>query len=156
MQPVDPPALTISGSGWRESKWLAICELCLVGLIFVAARFHLIYFSKTPYLLIVAWVSLRLRNVRWREVGLSVHRNWPMTLALGIGLGFLTEAFQLLVTQPVLAAWIGKQPDLSVFNALKGNIPLMLLGIAFSWTLAAVGESIGARLIGYRPSRSFW
>ncbi|HTS59376.1 MAG TPA: hypothetical protein VMH03_17670, partial [Terriglobales bacterium] len=35
---------------WRQSKWLALAELLVVALIFVADAHHLIYFSKTPYL----------------------------------------------------------------------------------------------------------
>ena len=40
-----------SAAGWRESKWLALCELAIVVLIFIADWRHLIPFSKTPFIL---------------------------------------------------------------------------------------------------------
>jgi len=46
---------------WRQSKWLAIGELIVVGLIFVADARHLIPFSKTPFLLAFGWISLWVR-----------------------------------------------------------------------------------------------
>jgi hypothetical protein len=38
-------------ASWRQSKWLAIGELLVVALIFLADEGHLIPFSKTPFLL---------------------------------------------------------------------------------------------------------
>ena len=60
--------------------------------------------------------------------------------AIGLAAGTLLETFQLLVTQPILVKLTDKQPKLEVFRALTGNVKLTLLGIAFSWTLAAFGE----------------
>jgi hypothetical protein len=43
-------------ANWWRSKWLAVGELVVVALIFVADFKHLIFFSKTPYLLLFAWI----------------------------------------------------------------------------------------------------
>jgi membrane protease YdiL (CAAX protease family) len=45
----------------------------------------------------------------------------------------------------------GKQPDLSDFRGLPGNVPLALIGFAFVWTLAAFGEELVWR--GYLMNR---
>ncbi len=55
-------------TGWRESKWLAIAELAIVVLIFVADARHLIPFSKTPFLLLFGWISLKVRKIGWRRI----------------------------------------------------------------------------------------
>ena len=47
---------------WRESKLLAACEFAIVAAIFVADMRHHIFFSKVPYLFVLAWVSVRLRG----------------------------------------------------------------------------------------------
>jgi hypothetical protein len=73
------------------------------------------------------------------------------TLALGVAFGALLETFQLLITQPILAKFIGKQPDLEDFRMLTGNIKMTLLFIALSWTLAAFGEELVWR--GYLMNR---
>ena len=146
-----PPDSTRPGQNWRNSKWLAIVEFLLVALIFYADYRKLILFSKTPELLLLAWISLRVRGLRWRDVGLTRYRAWPVTIAIGIVLGVAAEAFQLLVTQPILAKLVGRQPDLELFRMLTGNIKMTLLFIALSWTLAAFGEELVWR--GYLMNR---
>jgi len=165
-----PPA-TGSRRNWRDSKRLAIVEFLLVGLIFYADHRRWIPVSKTPELLLLGWVSLRVRGLRWRDVGLTRHpagddphpaaQNaarmghprswWPVTLAIGVLLGALLETFQLTVTQPVLSKLIGRQPDLELFRDVHGNLKLTALYIALSWTLAAFGEEMVWR--GYLMNR---
>ena len=136
---------------WRQSKWLALVEFVIVVLIFFADEKHLIPLSKTPFLLALGWISLRLRKLRWRNVGLTRNRSWPLILALGVGAGLLMEAFQLFVTQPLLVRFTGKQPDLSDFQALHGNLKWTLIVLALAWTLAAFGEEMVWR--GYLMNR---
>lgn len=135
----------------RQSKWMALGEFGIVALIFLADRRHLIYFSKTPYLFLLGWISLRLRAAKWRSVGFARDQNWTTTLAIGVAAGALTETFQLLATQPLLVRLTGRQPDLHNFRMLTGNIKLALLGFAFSWTFAAFGEEMVWR--GYLMNR---
>jgi membrane protease YdiL (CAAX protease family) len=137
--------------GWRQSKWLILVELLVVILIFVADALHFIPLSKTPFLLAFGWISLRMRKLRWRDVGLSRYRSWPITLAAGVGVGLLPEAFQLFVSQPILVRVLRKQPDLELFRALHGDVKWTLLAIAGAWTLAAFGEEMVYR--GYLMNR---
>jgi len=145
----------VSGSpattGWRQSKWLALVELGVVALTFVADQHHLVPLSKTPFLLLLGWISLRLRKVRWRDLGFFRNRGWSVTLGLGLGGGLILEVFQLFVTQPLLVRLTGKQPDLSDFASLTGNIKLTLLLLALVWTVAAFGEELVWR--GYLMNR---
>jgi hypothetical protein len=95
--------------GWRSSRWLTLVELAVVAIIYLIDWFHwhhLIFFSKTPYLFLFAWLSLRVRRMRWRNIGLHLYRSWGRTLALGILVGALMEALELLVTQPLLVRWL--------------------------------------------------
>lgn len=146
----DLPAQTAS-SNWRQSKWLAIAELLIVVLIFVADARHLIFFSKTPLILLLGWLSLRARKLRWRDVGLTRYRSWPVTLALGLAAGLILEAIELFISQPFLVHVLGKQPDLDLFRSVHGNIKLTLIYIALAWTLAAFGEEMVYR--GYLMNR---
>mgnify|MGYP005810563803 CR=1 FL=1 len=120
-------------------------------LIFVADTKGLIPLSKTPVLLAVGWISLRLRKLGWRDVGLSRYRTWAATVLAGVAVGLALEAFQLFISQPFLVHVLGKQPDLEVFRALHGNLKWTLLGIAGAWTLAAFGEEMVYR--GYLMNR---
>jgi len=146
------PAVAMPAKDWRQSEWLALAEFGIVALIFVADYHHLVPISKTPFLLLLGWISLRVRKIKWRDVGFARNRSWGMTLALGFGLGLILELFQLFITQPLVAQITGKQPDLSDFRALHGNIGYTLIGIALSWTLAAFGEELVWR--GYLMNRA--
>ena len=55
------------------------------------------------------------------------------------------------MTQPLLVRWLGKQPDLQVFRAVRGNIKLTVVFLVVSWTLAAFGEEMVYR--GYLMNR---
>ena len=136
---------------WRDNKWLALVEFLLVGLIFYADHRKWIPISKTPELLLLGWISLRVRRLRWRDVGLARYRSWPVTITIGVALGTLLETFQLLVTQPILTRLFGRQPDLELFRMVTGNIKMTVLFIALSWTLAAFGEEMVWR--GYVMNR---
>ena len=137
--------------GWRQSRWLILLELVVVILIFVADALHWIPLSKTPFLLAFAWLSIRLRKLRWRDVGLSRYRSWPITLAVGFGVGILLEAFQLFISQPILVHVLRKQADLELFRVLRGDVKWTLIAIAGAWTLAAFGEEMVYR--GYLMNR---
>jgi membrane protease YdiL (CAAX protease family) len=122
-----------------------------VALVFLADERKLIPLSKTPFLLGFAWLSLRVRQLRWRDVGLSRFRNWPATWVAGVGVGVLLEAFQLFISQPFLVRVLRKQPNLEVFCALNGNLKWTLIALAGAWTLAAFGEEMVYR--GYLMNR---
>jgi membrane protease YdiL (CAAX protease family) len=139
-------------TGWRQSRWLAFVEFAIVGLIFIGDHYHLVPISKTPFLLVLGWISLRVRGLKWKDVGFARNRSWGMMLALGFGGGLILEVIQLFVTQPLVARITGKQPDLSDFRMLQGNVKYALLGVALSWTLAAFGEELVWR--GYLMNRA--
>ena len=110
----------------RDSVVLALAEVAIVAGLFVADVYHHIFFSKTPYLFFLAWASLRLRGMRWKEVGFERPRSWGRAFGVGIAVGLAMEVLELFVTQPLLARWIGKMPDLSDFADLVGNVKLLI------------------------------
>ncbi len=126
----------------RNSPWLLLAEMVLFVLIFIAQQWHLIPVSKIPYLFLVCWLSLRLRGLRWRDVGLARFRSWPVTLGLGAALGLAMELLQLFVTQPLLVSVTKRGPDLSSFRRLVGNPKLLVVMLLLVWTLVAFGEEL--------------
>lgn len=142
---------SVQNKGWRQNKWLIPAELLVVALIFVAdARGH-IAFSKTPYLLAFGWISLRVRGIRWRDIGLKRYRTWTRTLLLGVSAGLAMEAIELFVTQPFLVRVLHKQPDLELFRSVHGNLKATLIYMALVWPFAAFGEEMVYR--GYLMNR---
>jgi len=131
---------------WRqrlqESLWVIAVEVTLIAAVFVADANHVILFSKTPYLLALGWLSMRLRGQRWRDIGLSFPLNWRRLLLIGVATGMAMELLELFATQPLLVALTGKYPDLSDFHGLVGNVRLLLLIVAASWIVAGIGEEL--------------
>ena len=136
---------------WRQSKYVALTEFALIALIYVADLKGHIAPNKIPYLLAVAWISLWLRGVRWRDVGFVVYRTWRKTMAIGIATGIAIELLELFATQPLLARLFGQMPDLSMFDRVAGNVKWLCVSLAFTWTLFAFGEELVFR--GYLMNR---
>ena len=135
----------------RDSRWLPLAEFAIVAVLFYADIHHHIYVSKTPYLFLLGWVSLRLRGMRWRDVGFARPNRWSKALLIGVAVGVAMELFELFVSQPLLAKWFGKMPDLSDFNDMVGNMKIFLIYLVLVWTLGALGEELVYR--GYLMNR---
>jgi membrane protease YdiL (CAAX protease family) len=146
-----PMTLSSNGVRWRDSRLLVAVEFAIVAALFVADVYHHVFFSKTPYLFLLGWASLRLRGMRWRDVGFSQPRHWRTAFLVGIVAGLCMEASELFFTQPLLARWLGKMPDLSDFADVAGNLKLTLIYLLLVWTLGALGEEIVYR--GYLMNR---
>lgn len=117
-------------------------EVALVALIFWADGAGLVPLSKTPFLFLVAWISLRLRGLGWRSAGLEMDRRWASLVGIGIAAGAAFWAFEYFVENPVLYRLTGRYPDLDVFESLVGNIRLLAILIAFNLVFAAFGEEM--------------
>ena len=137
--------------GWRHSSLLIVVEIVFIGAIYVARQHHILKFHVVPYLFVVAWLSLRLRRIKWKEVGFTRYRSWATTLLLGVSCGVGLELFDLFAKQPLLTRLLGKPPDLSGFPAVRGNFKFALLIIAIIWIVAAFGEELVYR--GYMMNR---
>jgi membrane protease YdiL (CAAX protease family) len=139
------------GRDWRDSRWLILIEFVLVVAIYVGRQHHILKVSATPYLLLLAWISLRIRRIQWKQIGFARYRTWTRILLLGITYGVGLEVFDLFGKQPLLTRLFGKPPDLSNFAAVRGNLKFALVAIVLIWILAAFGEELVYR--GYLMNR---
>lgn len=135
----------------HKSLWLVLAELAIVAGLFYADVHHYIYVSKTPYLFLLGWASLRLRGMRWKDVGFVRPPSWRKAFLWGIAAGLCMEALEVFVTQPLLARWLRKMPDLSDFAGMVGNLKVFLIYVVLVWVLGALGEEIVYR--GYLMNR---
>jgi hypothetical protein len=96
-------------------------------------------------------VSLHLRGLGWRDVGLARFRDWRSTFLYGTLAGIAMSALELFVTQPVLVWLTGQYPNLEDFRPLIGNPLLLLVLLVLAWLLAGFGEEMVYR--GYVMNR---
>ena len=143
--------LSLPRKGRGDSAWLVVVEFAVVVALFVADFKHHVFFSKTPYLFLLGWISLRWRGLGWRDVGLARPTNWRRTIVIGVLGGIGIELLELFITQPLLVKLTGKMPDFSDLGELHSNGKLVLLYLALTWTLAAFGEEMVYR--GYLMNR---
>jgi len=136
---------------WSKSSWVVVCEFGIMGLLFVLDVHHHIFISKNLYLFPLAWTSMRLRSLSWKDVGLERFRTWRRTLITGMLCGVGIELLELFITQPLLERITGRAPDLSNFLMIRGHVKTAILLLLYVWIVAAFGEEIIYR--GYLMSR---
>jgi uncharacterized protein len=136
---------------WRNSTWLALAEFVLVVAVYIGRHHHILKFSATPYLFLLAWISLRVRGISWKALGFTKYRTWLTTLFMGVSCGIVLELFDLFGKQPLLTHFMGKAPDLASFAAVHGNLKFALVMVALIWIVAALGEELVYR--GYLMNR---
>src|ERR1700724_488455 len=134
-----------------RAKLLFAIELLVIATVFHLDYLGLLPVSKTPYLFLLGWISIRLRGFRWKDVGLKLDQPFLKLLALGVAVGAAMEALELFATQPLLTRIFGQGPDLHQLQRLVGNTQLLILGIVLAWVLAAFGEEAVYR--GYLLNR---
>lgn len=122
----------------------------LIALTLADAR-GLVPLSRTPFLLLLCWASLRLRGLRWRDIGFARPPRMRRAIAIGIVAGLAIELFAINVTTPLIASVTGMPPDVSDLQGVVGNWKLLLILFVVSWVLAAFGEELAFR--GYLMNR---
>lgn len=107
--------------------------------------------NKVFYFLLIGWLSLWLRRVGWRGIGLRAPSDWQRTILLGVLIGAAYQVFSILLLVPFLHRVTGTALDLSEFASLPGSIPNLIFWLAISWIFAATLEELAYR--GYVFSR---
>ena len=147
---VDDPPTNSDRRPVRE-RTVFVGELIALIVLTVADAWGVVPVSRTPFLLALCWVSLRLRHMTWRDIGFRRPPRIRRAIGLGIVAGLAIELFAITVTTPWIAELTGAPPDVSDFGFLVGNLRLLLIVIVAGWILAAFGEELAFR--GYLVNR---
>ncbi len=100
---------------------------------------------------LIAWGSIRLRNLRWRDVGLRRPDSLWKTIGLALSVAAIYQALDILIIGPLLQRLTGQAIDLTQFDNLRGSLVYLCAYIIISWTLAALLEEMFFR--GYLFNR---
>ncbi len=98
--------------------------------------------------LIFATIVLRSRGSGWRQIGLARPKSWPKTILLSIGAmvaGFIAIILAGIILQTLLQLLPVQESgvaDLSSYDPLVGNLPLLIIYLTAAWTIIAFGEEM--------------
>jgi membrane protease YdiL (CAAX protease family) len=116
--------------------------ITVVELVIAAAVVLLDLFVPTLVILGMIFVSLLIRREHIRSLGFKRPQSWARMIGFAfIGVVFL-QLFDVGVVLPIMNRITGTTIDYSGFANLKGNIGQLILLLALSWTLAALGEEM--------------
>jgi hypothetical protein len=99
----------------------------------------------------VGWASLRLRRLRWRDVGLRRPEKWLPTIGLALLIGVGYQLLDIYLIAPLLERFTRQPIDLSQFSMIKGNLSALIAFLILTWTEAAFIEEMFFR--GYLFNR---
>lgn len=134
-----------------SNRAVIVAELLIVLFLVFSWFIHIIPFASTVYALVFVLISVIVRKIGLKGIGLGRPKNLERTLILGIAGGFVYQFLSLYAIEPLIGRITGSLPDLSNFSAIKGDVKFLLTWLAITWTVAAFGEEIIYR--GYMMKR---
>jgi uncharacterized protein len=137
-----------SGELLRANKWIVAAELIVVFGLCFARLFPL---SIQLFLLAFTSLSLWLRGLTWRDVGLRRSKAWWKIALWAVLATILIAVVVNLLVQPLVGRLTNKVPDNARFDRVRGNLKVLLVWLAAVWTIVAFGEEMIFR--GYLMNR---
>jgi membrane protease YdiL (CAAX protease family) len=130
----------------RRWRFLAAVEVAVAAAAVVADLL-------LPALVLLAMAAVSLAVRRRGPGSLGLHRparGWLLTGQMGL-FAIAWTALSVALIIPVANHLTGQRQDTSAFAGLEGNLGMLGMLLALSWTLAAIGEEVAFR--GYLLSR---
>ncbi len=90
---------------------------------------------------IVVGEFLRIRGSSWREFGLIKPESLWKTLLVAI-IAYVAVIGTIAVAASFVLNVLGERPDVSRFDNIQSNLPLLLLWLLLSWIIGGFGEEL--------------
>ncbi|HEV2365955.1 MAG TPA: CPBP family intramembrane glutamic endopeptidase [Caulobacteraceae bacterium] len=99
-------------------------------------------FPNPVYVLVVmAFLSFRLREGSWTAIGLGWPQSWLRTVLMALAAAIIQQAVGQLVVDPLIGPFLHYSAQANPLESAH-NIPVFLQWLGIIWTLAAFGEEI--------------
>ena len=146
-----PHEVTRSSARARRRRGPGWTALTVVEVVLAVTAVLLDLLLPAVVLAVMAGISLAIRRESPSTLGFHrlPHPGRQLAQVAALALAWTTLVF--LLVMPVTEHLTGATQDTSEFADLEGNLPLLLLFVALSWTLAALVEELAFR--GYLLTR---
>jgi membrane protease YdiL (CAAX protease family) len=143
----------VQGSLSTRARVLSLVEFLLGSLIVIGHNVLRVLPNEVPILLILGWISLRVREGGWKAAGLKRPNSWRKTAALALGAAAVLQLGSELVVGPLASRIWPMPPHIShaVASAALGWRQA-LAALLLVWSFAAFGEELSYR--GYLLTRA--
>jgi membrane protease YdiL (CAAX protease family) len=135
-----------------RQRWISFSEFLVGGAVVIAHNVYHRVPNEVPILLVLGWISIRLRDGGWKMVGLRKPDSWRKTILWGVLAGILIIAAGQLADFAGAKIWHQAAKGPAVLKEAKATWKAALLGLGLVWTFAAFGEEMGYR--GYLMTRA--
>ena len=143
MQPSLPP----------RARTLSLVEFVLGGFIVIGHNVLHILPNEVPILIVIGWISLRLRDGGWKAAGLTCPSSWWKTVVLAVAAAAVLQLGSELVVGPLASRiWPGPQHVSNTLASAALGWRQALITLLIIWTFAAFGEELPYR--GYLLTRA--
>jgi membrane protease YdiL (CAAX protease family) len=133
-------------------RCFSLAEVALGTFLVIGHNVYHIVPNEVPFLFVLFWVSLRLRDGGWKVAGLRRPASWKWTIGIALGVAALRILMGEIVIDPLTSRFFPPEHVSSLFNNVAGNWKTALLTLLLIWTFAAFGEELGYR--GYLLTRA--
>ena len=135
------------------NRWISLFEVLLGAFIVIGHNVFHVVPNEVPILLLLFWLSPRLRTGKWDLSGLRRPPSWWKTIGIAVVAAAVKISVSEFAVQP-LAARFCPQPQhvSSVLTMSAMGWKSAALSLALVWTFAAFGEELSYR--GYLLKRA--
>jgi hypothetical protein len=135
-----------------RQRWTSFSEFLVGGAIVIAHNVYHLIPNEVPILFVLGWISIRIRDGGWKNVGLKEPESWWKTILWGVLTGVLVIVAGQLADYVGAKIWHQAAIGPSVIKEAQTTWKAALLGLGLVWTFAAFGEEMGYR--GYLMTRA--
>jgi len=133
-------------ASWRARLASAV-EWTLGALVVVGHNVFRVVPNEVPILVLLAIVSMRLREGAWRWAALGFKRpqSWSRIVLIALGAAALRLLLGSLVIEPFTSHFWPPIKGPAEVNEIRGHLTAVLMYLPIVWGFAAFGEEIGYR-----------
>jgi membrane protease YdiL (CAAX protease family) len=132
---------------------LSLLEFAMGSFVVIGHNVLSIVPNEVPILLVLGWISLRLRDGGWKAAGLKRPKSWWKTILLAIGAAAVLQLGSEVVVGPVAShVWPEPQHVSKALTSAALGWKQALTALLLVWTFAAFGEELAYR--GYLVARA--